>query len=215
MIYKRIGVHKNNFGNYHSRMKCNRKILLFIFVILFVACGSGKTKNDGNPGLVNYNIALPDLVDSLHITKSDARILVSKADYTLAIVVGDKVVKSYPIVLGNNPVDDKLREGDRCTPEGVFKIRDKYPHQSWTKFIWVDYPNEESEKKHQQAKEQGTIPKDAGIGGEVGIHGVPNGADYLIDDGQNWTWGCISLKNADVNEIYDFVYIGMTVEIKN
>jgi len=51
----------------------------------------------------------------------------------------------------------------------------------------------------------GLIPKKATIGGEIGIHGVPKGYDYLIDEKENWTLGCISLKTNDINELYDAV----------
>lgn len=164
--------------------------------------------------LINYNIPLEHLVDSLKINKQNAKIQISKLKYILSIVIDDKTLKSYPIVLGKNPVDDKLREGDKCTPEGKFKIIAKYPHKSWSKFIWFDYPNETSRKKHNQAKKYKRIPKNSSIGGDVGIHGVPNGADSLIDKRKNWTFGCISLKTKDINELYKFVFIGMTVEIE-
>ena len=89
-----------------------------------------------------------------------------------------------------------------------------YPHKSWSKFIWFDYPNDDSYKKHNLAKKNNLIPQNSTIGGDVGIHGVPNGADYFIDTRQNWTWGCVSLKNNDINEIYKFVFVGMIVEIE-
>lgn len=47
----------------------------------------------------------------------------------------------------------------------------------------------------------------------MGIHGVPKGTDRIIDDRNNWTWGCPSLKNQDVNEIYEVVQVGTLVEI--
>ena len=124
-----------------------------------------------------------------------------------------EILNSYPVVLGPDPVNDKLMEGDGCTPEGIFGIRDKYPHRKWTRFIWLDYPNEESWKKFNKAKADGKIPQDATIGGEVGIHGVPPGKDCWIDKGENWTLGCISLKNADIVELYDFITSDMEIFI--
>ncbi len=115
------------------------------------------------------------------------------------------VLHDYPVVLGSNPTDKKLQEGDGCTPEGIFKIRDKYSHKHWTKFMWIDYPNGESWKKFNEAKRTGSISSTAQIGGEVGIHGVPAGMDHLINTKYNWTAGCISLKNVDVNAVYDLV----------
>lgn len=132
-------------------------------------------------------------------------ILIDKSDYTLQIFVKDTLVKTYPVVFGGNPVDDKWRQGDECTPEGIFKINSKYPHKSWSKFIWLNYPTQDSWKKHNQAKKEGLIPSNAKIGGDIGIHGVPEGQDFAIDKRINWTLGCISMKNAAVNEIYPFI----------
>ena len=104
-------------------------------------------------------------------------------------------------------------QGDRCTPEGTFKVKMKYPHRLWSKFIWIDYPTVESWEKHNKAKAEGKIPKNADIGGNIGIHGVPEGYDYAIDYRQNWTFGCISLKNADIDELYEFVNANTAVKI--
>ncbi|MFT5618326.1 MAG: lipoprotein-anchoring transpeptidase ErfK/SrfK, partial [Arenicella sp.] len=88
------------------------------------------------------------------------------------------------------------------------------PHKSWAKFLWLDYPNKESWKKHRQAKANGTIPQNATIGGEIGIHGVPEGYDHAIAQKQNWTLGCISLTRPAINEIYNYVKAGTVVEIR-
>jgi len=141
-------------------------------------------------------------------------ILIDKSDYLLQVFTADTLVKTYPIVLGGNPKDDKLREGDSCTPEGTFHIVSKYPHKSWTKFIWLNYPTKDSWKKHNKAKKEGLIPKNATIGGEIGIHGVPKGNDSMIKMGINWTLGCISLTNASVDEIYPFIDEKTTITIR-
>lgn len=147
------------------------------------------------------------------ISKGDVSIVIDKSDYTLKVYHKEKFLKSYPVVLGFNPADDKRKEGDGCTPEGTFGIRSMYSHRSWTYFIWIDYPTADSWKKHKKAKADGKIPADATIGGEIGIHGVPEGADYLIDDKVNWTLGCISLKTADIKELYAAVNKNTVVKI--
>lgn len=86
--------------------------------------------------------------------------------------------------------------------------------KSWSKFIWINYPTEDSWKKHNNAKEVGNIPSDAKIGGEIGIHGVPHGMDEYINLKYNWTLGCISLKNKDVNEIYPYIQEQTKIEIR-
>lgn len=35
-------------------------------------------------------------------------------------------IKSYSVVFGGSPRGDKFREGDQKTPEGVYRVRDRY-----------------------------------------------------------------------------------------
>jgi murein L,D-transpeptidase YafK len=153
------------------------------------------------------------LVDSLKINSQSLKFLIDKSDYELSVWHDSTKIKSYPVVFGRNPVDDKLMEGDRCTPEGKFKMISKYPHSWWSKFIWIDYPTVDSWRKHNDAKTKGKIPAKSKIGGEIGIHGVPDDSDYLIDEKKNWTWGCISLKTKDINEIYPYFNKNTVIEI--
>lgn len=163
---------------------------------------------------VNSRIPLQEILDSLKIPVETLRIVVTKSEYQLSVYSNSIFLKSYPVVFGPNPEDDKLKRGDGCTPEGIFKVKSKYPHKSWSKFIWIDYPNADSWRKHKKAKAEGLIPPKADVGGNIGIHGVPKGGDYAIDYMQNWTLGCISMKNKDVDELYPFIHSSIEIEIK-
>ena len=163
--------------------------------------------------LLNYDQSITAITDSPIIDKNKTSILVEKSKYRLTLYYNQEPIKSYPVVFGANPIDDKLQEGDKRTPQGIFTLRDLYPHNSWSKFLWIDYPTQESWQKHQQAKREKKIRPTATIGGEIGIHGVPQGRDSLIDEKSNWTLGCISLKNKDVDEIYQVVQVGTQIEI--
>jgi murein L,D-transpeptidase YafK len=186
-----------------------KKFPFIIFILLYLlSCNAQEEKYK------NCSHSLPELIMSNHLNASRISILIDKSDYKLTVRIDSLVLKEYPVVFGKSENNDKLMQGDKCTPEGHFKIISKYPHKSWSKFIWLNYPNEESWKKHNEAILRGTIPKDAEIGGEVGIHGVPKGMDYLIDAGYNWTLGCISLKNRDVDEIYPFISRSTSIEIR-
>lgn len=180
-------------------MKLNQLLLCIgvCCISLLYSCRAQEPKNDAQP--------LKTLLQQHQNTAGELYIRIVKADYELAVMKGDLVIKPYPVVFGANPKDDKKQQGDGCTPEGWFKIRSKYPHKHWSKFIWIDYPNEESRKRFAQRKKAGEIPQDASIGGDIGIHGVPQGADELIEQKLNWTLGCISMKNQDVNEIYPYL----------
>jgi murein L,D-transpeptidase YafK len=186
-----------------------KKFLYISFILLSLhSCNAQEEKYK------NYRHSLSELISSDHLDASRISVLIDKSDYKLSIRIDSLVLKEYPVVFGKKENDDKLMQGDKCTPEGDFKIISKYPHQSWSKFIWLNYPNEESWKKHNEAILSGKIPKDADIGGEVGIHGVPKGMDYMIDAGYNWTLGCISLKNRDVEEIYPYINKSTHIEIR-
>lgn len=158
----------------------------------------------------NHKRKLSSLVDS----GQPFSIVIEKKKYKLTIIQNGEVLKEYPVVFGKNPVDDKRMEGDKCTPEGLFKIRDQYPHRKWNKFIWINYPTAASQQKFNQAKKNGEIPKNATIGGEIGIHGVPKGKDDLITSRTNWTWGCIAMKNKHINEIFPYTNKRTTIEIR-
>jgi murein L,D-transpeptidase YafK len=146
--------------------------------------------------------SLQDIIREHRIPKDQLLIKIDKSSYTLSVLFKDTLLIKYPCVFGFNAVDDKAQEGDGCTPEGTFGIRSKYPHKSWKYFIWIDYPNEESWNKFNNRKASGEISSSATIGGEIGIHGVPEGTDSMIKDRTNWTLGCISLTNDDVEDLY-------------
>lgn len=156
---------------------------------------------------------LKEKVSEGRFRTKDLVVLIDKSKYLVSVYHKDSLLITYPCVLGFNPIDDKAQEGDGCTPEGTFKIRSKYPHRSWTYFIWIDYPNDDSWRKFRERKSNGDIAESAKIGGEIGIHGVPDEADYAIDQGTNWTLGCISLKTSHIKDLYNSIGNDTTVKI--
>jgi len=161
----------------------------------------------------NCNANLSYLLEEKNCSKESLYVRVDKSDYKLSVFTYGELIKEYPVVFGKNPTGDKLMQGDKRTPEGNFKVRAYYPHDKWEKFVWIDYPTSESYQKHRKAKERGLIPESASIGGSIGIHGVPDNKNYAITERQNWTLGCIAMKNQDINELYPFVSKGMAIEI--
>jgi murein L,D-transpeptidase YafK len=157
---------------------------------------------------------LQTIIRKIGIAKGDLEILIHKSSRKLEVYHDDSLLITYDCVLGFNPVDDKHMEGDGCTPEGEFKIRSMYAHSSWKYFIWIDYPNQDSWAKFKRRKSEGEIPSSATIGGEIGIHGVPNDSDSLIDEGIDWTLGCISLRNDDVTDLYKCINKSTIIHIQ-
>ena len=144
------------------------------------------------------------------IDRDSIYLKVIKAKNRLQVYHKGKLLTAYKCVFGPNHLVPKQCEGDRRTPEGTFTIQTCKDHAKWDKFMLLDYPNEESRKQFEENKRKGVIPKCATIGGSVGIHGIwPNG-DNVIDLKHNWTDGCVSLKNADVEELAKLVKPGVT-----
>ncbi len=198
----------------------NSKYLFLLLLAIFVSCekkerGSQPVKTFTMKRSAAPNVPLGNIIGDLtDVEKQDLHILIDKRKMRLDVMYADSTLKSYPVVFGRNPVDDKRMEGDKCTPEGRFNMRDKYDHKKWHKFIWLNYPTDDSWKKHKAAKANGSIPEDAKIGGEIGIHGVPGNRNVLIDTKTNWTLGCIALKNNHLDEVYEIINPETPIEIR-
>lgn len=130
-------------------------------------------------------------------------LVVNKQSRKLTLFYGTTPIRTYPVVLGHNPVDDKLCQGDMCTPEGIYHVVCKYPHDRWNKFILLDYPNTRNWLKFARAKKRGRLSPRANIGGEIGIHGTDDDLKNIL--GENWTLGCISLQNRHLDDIYPLI----------
>ena len=141
-------------------------------------------------------------------------IIIDKTDYELSVYDDKGWYATYPVVFGNNTLADKKMEGDKNTPEGTFKIAAKRVHDKWHRFLSLDYPTKDSWDKFNQRKANGEIPGTARIGGGIGIHGTWPHEDFIIDRYKNWTLGCISMKNEEVEELYSYIPVGTKVLIR-
>lgn len=141
-------------------------------------------------------------------------IVIDKSNYELIVYDAEGWYATYPVVFGSKSLEDKMMEGDRRTPEGSFKITTKRPHDKWGKIMLIDYPTKDSWQKFNQRKSQGVIPKTAKIGGGIGIHGTWPRDEMAVDQFQNWTQGCISMKLEHVYELYDYCPVGTKVTIR-
>jgi murein L,D-transpeptidase YafK len=136
------------------------------------------------------------------------RVLVMKKDRTLQLLSEGKVVKTYKVALGGDPVGAKTRQGDHKTPEGIYALDSRNAHSHFYKAIHISYPNA---RDRAVAAKQGVSP-----GGDVFLHGLPNGygwvgASHRLKD---WTDGCIAVTNVEMDEIWEAVSDGTTIEIR-
>ena len=141
-------------------------------------------------------------------------VVVDKSDYELKVFDDEGWYATYPVVFGSKDLSDKMMEGDKRTPEGNFKIISKRAHEKWHKMLMLDYPNDESWAKFKQRKAAGKVPSKAKIGGGIAIHGTWPNDNIVVDDFTNWTNGCVSLKNEDLDELDVILPIGTKVTIQ-
>lgn len=159
-------------------------------------------------------LAVIFVTNTSFFVKPNYSILIDKSDYNLYVFEDDEWLITYPVVFGNKDQGDKMMEGDRKTPEGSFRIQSKRVHDKWCRFLLIDYPNEQSRQKFNERKQKGLIPAGAKIGGAIGIHGTWPREDFAVDRFQNWTQGCISMKNEHIKQLYEMITNGTKVVIR-
>ena len=159
-------------------------------------------------------LAVVFITNTSFFVKPNYSILIDKSDYNLYVFEDDEWLITYPVVFGSKDQGDKMMEGDRKTPEGTFRIQNKRVHDKWCRFLLIDYPNDLSRQKFNERKQRGLIPQGAKIGGAIGIHGTWPREEFAVDNFQNWTQGCISMKNEHVKQLYEMISSGTMVTIR-
>jgi murein L,D-transpeptidase YafK len=136
------------------------------------------------------------------------RVVVLKKERTLELLSQGKVVRTYKVALGGDPLGPKTRQGDHRTPEGVYVLDSRNAHSQFYKSIHISYPNA---RDRAAARRQGVSP-----GGDVFVHGLPNGYGYVGSAHRlrDWTDGCIAVTDAEIDEIWLAVPDGTPIEIR-
>lgn len=157
----------------------------------------------------------------LKLPLKNPSLVVYKAKRRLELYSDSKLVRTYKIGLGLNPVPDKQRQGDHATPEGEFYVFTKNDKSAFYLSLGLSYPNIEDAERGLRTglisrgqhdaivkaiRHKTTPPQNTALGGDIYIHG--NGAS------SDWTWGCVALENEDMRELFDAVPVGVTVTIK-
>jgi len=141
-------------------------------------------------------------------------IIVDKSDYELKVYDDEGWYATYPIVFGSKDLSDKMREGDKRTPDGQFKVILKKIHKQWGPELLLDYPNETSMQRFEERKAKGLIPKTAKIGNGIAIHATRPQEEWTVDNFYNWTDGCVSVKYSEMKDLYSYIPVGTPVTIQ-
>ncbi|WP_424943582.1 L,D-transpeptidase family protein [Aliiroseovarius crassostreae] len=130
------------------------------------------------------------------------QIVVSKKYRKLFLLHHQEVLKTYDIDLGFAPNGPKQFYGDGKTPEGRYYVDKRNARSKFHLSLGISYPN-----SHDRAYAAALGRK---AGGDIFIHGERRRKD---PKGPDWTAGCISVKNADMEEIWTMVYTGTPIDI--
>lgn len=176
--------------------------------------------------------ALPPIPETL---ADEAAVLVAwKSRYRMGLYNKGQLVKTYVIGLGQAPVGHKERQGDNRTPEGEYRVIQKttgpfrgrngrYLGKAWMR---LNYPNEMDAESGfargviSEAEKEAIIaanrdgrepPKSTRLGGGIGIHGW--WGRWPGEDRQDLTWGCVTLQNRQMEELFRRVEVGTRVMI--
>jgi murein L,D-transpeptidase YafK len=115
---------------------------------------------------------------------------------------------AFEAELGANGLRQKEHAGDRATPEGLYRVvrMKEGKATKYYKALLVDYPNDSDRARFAAMKRQGRIPRRAGIGGMIEIHGEGG-------QGNDWTDGCVALTNKNMDTLFARVTLGTPVAI--
>lgn len=194
---------------------------IFVIVLIFLSClvvafivnqKYGKylptTSNE-----ISFPQALTqDEIQKIRKESPISTIQVYKNERYLLLKHNDQTIRKYPIRLGFTPIGHKVQEGDGKTPEGRYVIDWRNPKSAFYKSLHISYPNK---KDRDIAKNLNVSP-----GGDIMIHGsattkqvnvLPSLMNYFPKS--DWTWGCVAVRNIDIDELWLLVDDGTIIEI--
>ena len=151
---------------------------------------------------------------------AELNLVIKKKDRVLEVYKAGRMIKSYAVVLGFSPEGDKGKEGDGRTPEGDFYVFTRNDKSRFHLSLGLSYPSKDdairglaegiiTKAEHDEiikAIDAGKMPpQKTALGGEIYIHG--GGVD------SDWTWGCVAMKNEEVEELFRSIPVGTRVTI--
>ena len=141
--------------------------------------------------------------------KNDAvAVVIDKYSRECLVYSSGKVIQKFDVELGENWLGTKQYQGDKATPEGIYKVERKKERSStkYYKALLINYPNEDDKVRFTKNKKNGVIANNSKIGNLIEIHGSGgNGAD--------WTEGCVALTNKNMDILYSKCSVGTPIII--
>lgn len=161
---------------------------------------------------------------------AETEIIISRSDNTLIVLKNGIVMKRFHVAFGSGGRFGKIKQGDRKTPYGEYKVISIKSSERFHSFIQLDYPSvndaEQAYFNHILTRDEyrsivdahweGRMPpQHTPLGGAIGLHGIGKETAEKIEihETVNWTKGCLALRNSEIDQIKPFITKGTTVLI--
>ncbi|MFH5776556.1 murein L,D-transpeptidase family protein [Paracoccus sp. NGMCC 1.201697] len=133
------------------------------------------------------------------------QVVVQKSNRRMYLLSGRSVLKSYDFGLGTQPIGHKQFEGDGKTPEGLYFIDRFNPRSRYHLSAGISYPNAYD---RAFAAQHGLS-----AGGDIMFHGRGPEGRQLVKQRKDWTAGCITVTDDEIEDIYAMLSLGLPVMI--
>lgn len=213
-----------------SNLVAPRLLLPLLFLLFLLPGPAGVASAPAEPppavasivaGVILRDDATVATIDATHAIRLPRfrdggwRLVVTKSRYRLDVMAGDRLLKSFPVALGNEPVGAKEREGDGRTPEGSYRLLPHHPSPAFGRCFYVGYPNEAdlarglatglvdgaTARRNRARLARGNRPEPStGLGGLILLHAMKNRSVPGLTR-TNWTLGCIAMEGPDLEEL--------------
>lgn len=125
---------------------------------------------------------------------------------------GYKVLKTYGIGIGQI-FGPKMSQGDKSTPEGIYKLEPAHKSNEYHKSMLITYPNDYDKR----------LGGRKGLGSAIMLHGTGNGGNIELQKPRftskwgiapsDWTIGCVSVTNNEIDELAAVIRKPVPIEI--
>jgi murein L,D-transpeptidase YafK len=151
---------------------------------------------------------LPYLNGQIYDGPKVTQLLLYKERRKLYLLHHNDVLQKYRVGLGFNPTGTKLRQGDGRTPEGLYYLDRRNFNSRYYLSMGISYPNQ---RDIARARAKG-VP----AGGDIFIHGEPKTREerQRSKKWQDWTAGCIALRNRDMQQLFWMTELGVPIFIR-
>jgi murein L,D-transpeptidase YafK len=135
-----------------------------------------------------------------------------KSQHRVEVYYEHQLFSTYHAVFGRGGLSGgKEWAGDSRTPEGSYLIVSKHPSARFDWFLELNYPNGIDAERFEALRASHEIPSSSHEGSKIGIHGTDSPLLNVQD--VNWTLGCISVDNSDIDEMASLLPVGTLVVI--